>query len=53
MATSRSPGLSEQPAEKKKKEEDKMATSSKPVKPDKSVKSTTHRPAFRYYRPEA
>ena len=43
QSTSRSPGLSEQPAEKKKKKEDKKATSFKPVKPDKLVKSTSHR----------
>ena len=43
QSTSGLPGLSEQPAEKKK--EDKKATSSKPAKPDKSVKSTSHRPA--------
>ena len=43
--TSRLPGLSEQPVEKKKKKEDKKATSSKPVKPEKSVKSTSHWPA--------
>ena len=42
--TSRSPGLSDQLVEKKKKKEDKKATSSKSVKPDKSVKSSSHRP---------
>ena len=40
QSTSRSPGLSDQPVEKK---EDKKATS-KSVKPDKSVKSSSHRP---------
>ena len=43
QSTSRSPGLSDQPVEKKKKKEDKKA-SSKSVKPDKSVKSSSHRP---------
>ena len=42
QSTSRSPGLSDQPVEKK---EDKKATSSKSVKPDKSVKSSSHRPS--------
>ena len=42
QSTSGSPGLSEQPPEKKKKKEDKKASCSKP---DKSVKSTSHRPA--------
>ena len=45
QSTSRSPGLSDQPVEKKKKKkEDKKATSAKLVKPDKSVKSSSHRP---------
>ena len=43
QSTSGSPGLSEQPAEKKK--EEKKASSSKSNKPEKSVKSTSHRPA--------
>ena len=45
QSTSRLPGLSDQPVEKKKKKEDKKATSSKSVKPDKSVKSSSHRPS--------
>ena len=45
QSTSRSPGLSDQLVEKKKKKEDKKATSSKSVKPDKSVKSSSHRPS--------
>ena len=45
QSTLRSPGLSVQPAEKKKKTEDKKATSSKLVKPDKPVKSTSNRPS--------
>ena len=45
QSTSRSPGLSEQPVEKKKKKDDKKATSSKSVKPEKSGKSTSHRPS--------
>ena len=45
QCTSRSPGLSEQPVEKKKKKDDKKATSSKSVKPDKSLKSSSHRPS--------
>ena len=44
QSTSGLPGLSEKPAEKKKKREDKKDSSSKPVKPDKSVK-TSHRPS--------
>ena len=44
QSTIRSSGLSGQPAEKKKKTEDK-ATSTKPVKPDKSSKSSSHRPS--------
>ena len=44
QSTSGLPGLSEKPAEKKKKREDKTNSSSKPVKPDKSVK-TSHRPS--------
>ena len=44
QSTSRSPGLSDQPVEKKKKE-DKKATSDKLVKADKSVKSSSHRPS--------
>ena len=44
QSTSRSPGLSEQPVEKKKKD-DKKATSSKSVKPEKSGKPTSHRPS--------
>ena len=43
QSTSRSPGLSDQPVEKKK--EDKKATSDKLVKADKSVKSSSHRPS--------
>ena len=42
QSTSRSPGLSEQPVEKKKKKDDKKATSSKSVKPEKLGKSTSH-----------
>ena len=42
QSTSRSPGLSEQPVEKKKKKDDKKATSSKSVKPVKSGKSISH-----------
>ena len=45
QSTSRSPGLSDQPVEKKKKKEDKKATSTKSFKPDKSVKSSSHRPS--------
>ena len=45
QSTSRSPGLSEQPVEKKKKKDDKKATISKSVKPEKSVKATSHRPS--------
>ena len=45
QSTSRSPGLSDQPVEKKKKKEDKMASSEKSVKADKSVKSSSHRPS--------
>ena len=45
QSTSRSPGLSEQPVEKKKKKDDKKATSSKSVEPQKSGKSTSHRPS--------
>ena len=44
QSTSGSPGLSEKSAEKKKKKEDEKVASSKPVKPDKSVKSS-HRPS--------
>ena len=44
QSTIRLPGLSGQPAEKK-KTEDKKATSSKPVKPVKSSKSSSHRPS--------
>ena len=44
QSTSGLPSLSEKPAEKKKKREDKKDPSSKPVKPDKSVK-TSHRPS--------
>ena len=44
QSTSGLPGLNEKPAEKKKKREDKKDSSSKPVKPDKSVK-TSHRPS--------
>ena len=40
QSTSGSPGLSEKATEKKKKKEDKKVASSKPVKPDKSVKSS-------------
>ena len=43
QSTSRSPGLSDQPVEKKKKKEDKKASSEKSVKADKSVKSSSHR----------
>ena len=43
QSTSRSPGLSEQPVEKKKK--DKKASSSKSTKPEKSGKSTSHQPS--------
>ena len=43
QGTSRSPGLSDQPVEKKKKKEDKKASSEKSVKADKSVKSSSHR----------
>ena len=43
QSTSRSPGLSDQPVEKKKKKEDKKASSVKSVKADKSVKSSSHR----------
>ena len=43
QSTIRLPGLSGQPAEKK--TEDKKATSSKPVKPVKSSKSSSHRPS--------
>ena len=45
QSTSRSPGLSEQLVEKKKKKDDKKATGSKSVKPEKSGKSTSHRPS--------
>ena len=45
QSTSRSPGLSEQPVEKKKKKDEKKATSSKSVKPEKLGKSTSHRPS--------
>ena len=45
QSTSRSPGLSDQPVEKKKKKEDKKASSEKSVKADKSVKSSSHRPS--------
>ena len=41
----RSPGLSGQPAEKKMMTQDKKATSSKQVKPDKPAKSTSHQPS--------
>ena len=44
QSTSRSPGLSEQLAEKKRKAEGKKSTSSKSVKPDKAVKSSSSRP---------
>ena len=45
QSTSGLPGLSEKPAEKnKKKKEDKKDSSSRPVKPDKSVKAS-HRPS--------
>ena len=37
--------MSDQPVQKKKKKEDKKATSDKPVKLDKSVKSSSHRPS--------
>ena len=43
QSTSRSPGLSDQPVEKKK--EDRKAASDKSVKDDKSVKSSSHRPS--------
>ena len=43
QGTSRSPGLSDQPVEKKKKKENKKASSEKSVKADKSVKSSSHR----------
>ena len=43
QSTPRSPGLSDQPVEKKKKKEDKKASSEKSVKADKSVKSSSHR----------
>ena len=45
QSTSRSPGLSDQPVEKKKKKEDKKVSSEKSVKADKSVKSSSHRPS--------
>ena len=44
QSTSGSPGLSDQPVEKKKKE-DRKAASDKSVKADKSVKSSSHRPS--------
>ena len=45
QSTSRLPGLSEQPVEKKKKKHEKKVTSSKSVKPEKSGKSTSRRPS--------
>ena len=45
QSTFRSPGLSEQPVEKKKKRDDKKATSFKSAKPEKSGKSTSHWPS--------
>ena len=44
QSTSRSPSLSEQPSEKKKRSK-KIAATSKPVKPDNLVKSTSNRPS--------
>ena len=43
QSTSRSPGLSAPPAEKKRKAKGKKSTSSKSVKPDKAVKSSSSR----------